>query len=81
VLAKYKALTVDEVKVLIVDDKWLARIEKDVQGEKQRVSRTLTGRIKELSERYETPLPDIEKDVEVWEKKVGGNLGKMGVAV
>jgi len=78
VLAKYKALTIDEIKVIIIDDKWLARIEKDVQGEMQRISQKLTGRIKELAERYKSTLQEIEKEVEEWEKKVRGHLGKMG---
>lgn len=78
VLAKYKALTIDEIKILIVDDKWLARIELDVQGEMQRISQRLTGRIKELAERYDVMLPGLEDDVEKMEKKVRGHLGKMG---
>jgi type I restriction enzyme M protein len=30
-----------------------------VQGELDRVSQTLTGRIRELAERYATPLPEL----------------------
>ena len=41
----------------MVDDKWLARLEVAVQGELDRVSQTLTGRIRQLAERYVTPLP------------------------
>lgn len=81
VLTKYKVLTIDEIKVLIIDDKWLARIERDVQGEMQRISQRLTGRIKELAERYESPLPDLEDDVKKQEKKVRGHLEKMGFAL
>jgi type I restriction enzyme M protein len=81
VLAKYKALSLDEIKVLVVDDKWLARIEQDVQGEMQRISQRLTGRIKELAERYDEALPKLEDDVEKMEKKVRVHLGKMGFKV
>jgi type I restriction enzyme M protein len=80
VLAKYKTLSVEEIKVLVVDDKWLARIEQDVQGEMQRISQRLTGRIKELAERYDEALSGLEADVEKMEKKVRGHLGKMGFA-
>ncbi len=34
-----------------------------VQGELDRVSQTLTGRIGELAERYATPLPQLTDDV------------------
>lgn len=67
--------------MLVVDDKWLARIEQDVQSEMQRISQRLTGRIKELAERYDEPLPALENDVENMEKKVRGHLEKMGFTV
>ena len=81
VLAKYKALTIDETKALVVDDKWLSRIEHDVQGEMQRISQRLTGRIKELAERYDATLQGLEDDVAKMEKKVRGHLVKMGFKI
>jgi type I restriction enzyme M protein len=81
VLAKYKTLSIEDVKVLVVDDKWLARIEQDVQSEMQRISQRLTGRIKELAERYDETLPGLEDDVAKIEKKVRGHLAKMGFKV
>jgi type I restriction enzyme M protein len=53
--AKYPKLTEAEIKTLVVDDKWMARLGVAVQGELDRVSQTLTGRIRELAERYATP--------------------------
>jgi type I restriction enzyme M protein len=53
--AKYPTLTEDEIKTLVVDDKWLATIAAAVQGELDRVSQTLTGRIRQLAERYAPP--------------------------
>ncbi len=55
--AKYPKLTEDDIKTLVVDDKWLATLAAAVQGELDRVSQTLTGRIRQLAERYATPLP------------------------
>ena len=57
--AKYPKLTEAEIKTLVVDDKWMARLSAAVQGELDRVSQTLTGRIRELAERYATPLPKL----------------------
>ena len=49
-----------------------------VQGELDRVSQTLTGRIRQLAERYATPLPAITNEVESLAAKVAGHLQKMG---
>jgi type I restriction enzyme M protein len=52
---KYPKLSEAEIKMLVVDDKWMARLSAAVQGELDRVSQTLTGRIRELAERYAEP--------------------------
>jgi type I restriction enzyme M protein len=49
-----------------------------VQGELDRVSQTLTGRIRELAERYATPLPQITEEVSELEAKVAKHLERMG---
>jgi len=61
-----------------VEDKWLATIAAAVQGELDRVSQTLTGRIRQLAERYAMPLPQIIGEVAALETKVAGHLAKMG---
>lgn len=77
-LAKYPKLAKDEIKTLVVDDKWMATINNQVQTEMDRISQRLTQRIKELAERYETPLPKQTKMVVDLEKTVNGHLEKMG---
>ena len=76
--AKYGKLTESEVKALVVDDKWLAHLSAAVQGELDRVSQTLTGRIRQLAERYAAPLPQIEDEVDGLADRVAGHLEKMG---
>jgi type I restriction enzyme M protein len=63
VYEKYPSLTEIEVKTLTVDDKWLARLSAAVQGELDRVSQTLTARLRDLAERYSTPLPSLTEQV------------------
>ena len=75
-IAKYSKLTDDEIKTLVVDDKWLATLAAAVQGELDRVSQTLTGRIRELAERYVTPLPQLTDDVGELSARVDGHLKK-----
>ena len=76
--AKYPQLTEDEIKTLVVDDKWLATLAAAVQGELDRVSQTLTGRIRHLAERYATPLPLLTDEVATLAARVDGHLKKMG---
>jgi type I restriction enzyme M protein len=76
--AKYPTLDEDEIKTLVVDDKWMLSIEKAVKSEVEQISQRLTNRIKELVERYETPLPIIEQEVSGLEGKVNAHLEKMG---
>ena len=76
--AKYPQLSEAEIKVLVVDDKWLAILALAVQGELDRVSQTLTGRIRQLSERYATPLPQLTDEVATLASRVEEHLKKMG---
>jgi type I restriction enzyme M protein len=78
-IAKYKALTENDVKTLVVDDKWMATIEHTVKNEMQRISQRLTQRVKDLSDRYSMPMPIVNSDVIALEKKVNAHLKKMGL--
>ena len=77
-LAKYPELTPDEVKTLVVNDKWMATLENDISNEIDRISQKLSNRIKELAERYENTLPELDEEVETLEIKVDAHLEKMG---
>lgn len=75
---KYPTLTEADVKTIVIDDKWLPNIQTAVKTEMERVSQQLTGRIKELIARYETPMPKLNKEVQALEEKVNAHLLKMG---
>lgn len=76
--AQYPRLSEEDVKMLVVEDKWMAALAAAVQGEVERVSQTLTGRVKELAERYEKPMPELTSCVEELEAKVNCHLERMG---
>ena len=78
VIERYKTLTEEEIKQLVVDDKWMTVLERDVKTEMERISQRLTQRIKELAERYETTLPQKTTEVAELEAKVNAHLQKMG---
>jgi type I restriction enzyme M protein len=80
VYAHYPMLSEAEIKALVVDDKWLGALDKDIHGEMDRISQALTQRVKELAERYETPLPRMVERVAELETKVNRHLQKMGFA-
>jgi type I restriction enzyme M protein len=76
--AKYPQLSEAEIKTLVVDDKWLATLGAAVQGELDRVSQTLTGRIRQLAERYAAPLPQLIDEVDALTARVDEHLKNMG---
>ncbi len=78
VFAKYPKLSEDEIKTLAVDDKWLAKLAAEVQSELDRISRALTGRVQQLAERYATPLPKMNDEIETLSARVADHLKKMG---
>jgi len=76
--ARYPKLTESEIKTLVVDDKWLAALDAAIHGEMDRVSQQLTQRVKELAERYETPLPQMLGRAAELEAQVNRHLERMG---
>jgi type I restriction enzyme M protein len=77
-LAQYSKLKESDIKDLVVDSKWMSAIHTAIQSELDRVSQSLTTRVKELAERYESALPSLMKEVAELEMKVGQHLKKMG---
>ncbi len=75
--AKYPKLTMAEIKTLVLEDKWMAIISVSVQGELDRVSQTLTGRISQLENRYSTPLPKVAEEVTLLSRQVDEHLRRM----
>jgi len=81
VLDHYAVLTEAEIKTLVVEDKWVASIQAALDSEVQRLTQQLAGRVKELEERYASPLPELEREVEEFGVKVEGHLKKMGLSL
>lgn len=78
VVAKYPQLTEDEIRTIVVNDKWLATIAAAVLGELNCVSQTLAGRIRQLADRYATPLPRLTDEVAALAARVNDHVKKMG---
>lgn len=80
-LAQYPKLTTAEIQSLVVQDKWMASLRSAIAAETDRTSQTLTQRIKELADRYDTPVPELARRVAELEAKVNAHLAKMGFAL
>ncbi len=80
VLATYGRLSEDEIIALAVEDKWLQAIRTALEGEVQRLTQGLVGRVKQLEERYDRPLPTHEVNVRELSARVDAHLERMGLA-
>jgi len=78
IIAKYKVLSQDDMKTLVVESKWMATLYNTVKTEMNRISQALTQRIKDLAARYDKPLPALQTEVEILSKRVEAHLAKMG---
>ncbi|MFQ2345666.1 MULTISPECIES: HsdM family class I SAM-dependent methyltransferase [Aeromonas] len=79
VFAHYPKLQDNEIKTLLVEDKWQASLRGALEAEVERVTQQLANRVKELEERYSNSLPQVTKNVSELEAKVAAHLKAMGL--
>ena len=63
----------------MVEDKWLDSLQASIQTEIDAISQRLTGRIKELADRYENTMGELDSQTQGLEKKVAAHLENMGL--
>lgn len=78
-LNKYGDLTEDDVKSLVLDDKWQASIVGRVGTEVEELTLELVGRIRQLGERYEETVPELAARLGALEDRVASHLAAMGI--
>jgi type I restriction enzyme M protein len=81
VAALYACMSHGEALVLVVLDKWQGELTRRMKSELDRVSQQLTGRIKQLAERYAKPLPQLEKEMDELQARINAHLKQMGFSV
>ncbi len=81
VIEKYPKLSLDEIMSIVIDKKWLRVLEQAITDEVEKVAQKLSGRVKELAERYDETLPQIASEVKTLEQKVNEHLKSMGFEV
>lgn len=79
VFAYYSKLTENDIKILLVQDKWKASLTGALEAEIERVTQRLANRVKNLEERYNSTLPILTQSVAELEAKVAAHLKAMGL--
>ena len=79
-LEKYPNLTEDEIRSLVVDDKWLTDIAELIEAEIEARTEQLTARVRVLTERYGHTLPEMSDNVDLLSEKVLAHLKALGFA-
>lgn len=79
VFSRYLKLTDNDIKMLLVQDKWKASLVGALESEIERVTQRLANRVKELKERYSTTLPALTQRVMDLEIKVANHLKAIGM--
>lgn len=80
VFEQYPKLTIEQIKPLIVEDKWKATLQNNIVAEIERITQQLANRVKTLEERYSIPMPALVDNVAELSDKVDEHLKKMGLA-
>ena len=78
VKAKYAALTVDEIKRLLFDEKWMPKLRSDISGEIDRMMNSYVSRVLLIARRYEHTLGEMEKRTAESGAAVRDALERMG---
>lgn len=75
---QYYKLTIEEIKDLVLNKKWLKNIYIGIDELYIDVSHSISDRVVELAERYESTLSECEDIVEDYEARVKSHLERMG---
>ena len=78
VINKYGELSIDEIKHLLFEKKWMLKIEKDINEAIEQVLNNLASRVVLIAKRYEQTLSEIEEKTAQSKAKVKSALERMG---
>jgi type I restriction enzyme M protein len=76
---QYGKVTEDDVRTLVLDDKWRATVVDRVSAEVDALTLTLVRRVQQLGERYAKTVASLDLEVECLEQKVAAHLAQMGI--
>nr|WP_306274453.1 type I restriction-modification system subunit M [Micrococcus sp. Mcc28] len=79
-LKKYSDLTEEDIKSLVLDNKWQKTINRRVAGEVDALTFDLVARIQQLGERYSSTIGALDDELAKLESRVTKHLSDMGIA-
>ena len=78
ILAKYPELSIGEIKHLLFDEKWMARLTQDINNEIESVINASVSRLVMIAKRYAMTLGEIDSDTDKSREAVRNALKGMG---
>lgn len=75
---KYPNLSEGDVKSLVIDSKWIAALDNSIRKELNNVSQMLSGRTRQLAERYGSPMSSLLHEITVLSGQTTKHLELMG---
>ena len=78
-LQRYGQLSQDEVKRIVLDEKWAGAMQRRVGSEVNGLTLELVARLQELGERYAETLTELADELSIQEGKVARHLAEMGI--
>lgn len=78
IIQKYSELSIDEIRNMVVFDKWIKTLIKKLEELLDNISQILSGTIIELTENYKFPVTKINNEVKQLEDNVEQHLKRMG---
>lgn len=77
--AEYSKLTPEDIRALVIDNKWISEIKGRSAAENKRVSESISNQASVLNKRYADPLPAIEAEIGRISSVVGNYFKSMGI--
>lgn len=81
IFKQFGQLSEEEIKQLVVHDKWLATLQSHIENRLENSIQQLISRLNTLENRYRSPMAELAQEVEIWQRKVDAHLKNMGFGV
>ena len=78
IFKQFGQLSEEEIKQLVVKDKWLATLQSRIENRLENSIQQLISCLNTLENRYRSPMAELAQEVEIWQRKVDAHLKNMG---
>ena len=75
---RYSAISIEEIKTLLFEKKWITRIRDDIKKELDNAMNLWISKVHTIANRYEKTLSEIEEETMKSESEVKSALERMG---